>query len=313
VTTPPTSRRTLFDPTAAAAIVAAAEGEVRFDEPLAPHTTLRIGGPVDALAFPTGVAAVQRLVALGRERGWPCAVLGQGSNVLVRDGGVRGLLIATTRLRRLERDGETGVRCEAGVLLSKLLAQATAWELGGVELTAGVPGTVGGGLIMNAGTTLGELGDVTTEVTSVDEQGELRVRSGAECGFRYRGSDLGRGEIVVAARLALRPAPRAAIEARVRELREQRRGREPKGGHTAGSIFKNPPGDFAGRLIEVAGLKGRRVGGAEVSGVHANWIVNWGGATAADVLALVDLCRAEVERQAGVRLELEVKVVGEEA
>ncbi|MBI5481591.1 MAG: UDP-N-acetylmuramate dehydrogenase [Deltaproteobacteria bacterium] len=292
------------------AIVAAAEGEVRFDEPLRAHTTFRIGGPVDALAWPTGVGGVQRLCALAHARGWPCRALGHGSNLLVRDGGVRGLLVATTRLRRLERDRERGVRCEAGVPTSRLLHEATSWELGGVEFLVGVPGTVGGGLVMNAGTSLGELKDVTVEVTTVRPDGELRVRAAAACGFRYRGSDLGDG-IVVAARFELRPGVRAAIVARIAAQREARARREPHGVPTAGSFFKNPPGDFAGRLLEQAGLKGRRLGGAEVSWVHANWIVNRADATAADVLGLMQVCQEAVATKFGVTLEPEVHIVGE--
>ena len=294
------------------AILVAAGGEVRFDEPLAGHTTFRLGGPVDALAFPTGVSAVQRLCALAHERGWPCRVLGQGSNLLVRDGGVRGLCIATARLRRLERVGAEAIGCEAGVPTAKLVAAATDWELGGLEFLTGVPGTVGGALIMNAGTKLGEMKDVTVEVTTVQADGELRVRAGAACGFRYRGSSFG-AEIVVGALLRLRPGSRDVIESVCQSLRQERQGREPKGVHSAGSIFKNPPGQFAGRLIEQAGLKGRRVGGAEVSWVHANWIVNRGDATAADVETLVRQCQEAVAQQLGVALELEVRIVGEEA
>ena len=294
------------------AILAAADGEVRFDEPLAAHTTFRIGGPVDALCWPTGVDGVQRLCALAHARGWPCHVLGQGSNLVVRDGGVRGLLVATGRLRRLERDGERGVRCEAGVLTTKLLHEAATWELAGVEFLAGIPGTVGGALVMNAGTTLGEMKDVTVEVTSVAANGELQVRDAGACGFRYRGSLLGDG-VVVATRLQLHPEPRAAIEARVAEQRARRQGREPKGVPSAGSTFKNPPGAFAGRLIEQAGLKGRRLGGAEVSWVHANWIVNRADATAVDVEGLMRICQEAVKAKFGVTLEPELHVIGEAA
>jgi len=293
------------------AILAAADGEVRFDEPLAAHTSFRIGGPVDALASPTGVDGVQRLCALAHDRGWPCHVLGQGSNLLVRDGGVRGLLVATGRLRRLERDGERDLRCEAGVPTARLVHEATAWELAGVEFLSGIPGSVGGALVMNAGTPTGEMRDVTVEVSSVQPTGELQLRDAAACGFRYRGSAFG-GEVVVAARLRLRPATRAAIEARVAAQRARRQGREPKGVPSAGSTFRNPPGDFAGRLLEQAGLKGRRLGGAEVSWVHANWIVNRADATAADVEGLMRICQEAVAAKFGVTLEPELHIVGEE-
>jgi len=193
-----------------------------------------------------------------------------------------------------------------------VLSFATRENLGGVEFLGGVPGTVGGGMIMNAGTYLGEFKDVTTEVHAVDEAGALVVRDNAQCGFRYRHSDIPASDVVTGARLKLKTRPRAEIEAAVRELRDRRKSREPHGVPNAGSIFKNPPNDYAGRLIEACGLKGRRVGGAEVSPVHANWLVNADGATTKDFLALVDIVRAAVVERFGITLELEVKVVGED-
>jgi UDP-N-acetylmuramate dehydrogenase len=180
-----------------------------------------------------------------------------------------------------------------------------------VEFLGGVPGSVGGGLMMNAGTYLGEFRDVTRRLRTVDAGGALVEREAAACGFVYRGSAIPDGEVIVEGELMLRPRPREEIEAEVRALRERRRAREPHGLPNAGSIFKNPPGDYAGRLIEATGLKGRRVGGAEISPAHANWIVNAGGASAADVLALVEIARETVRARFGVELELEVKVVGE--
>ena len=289
----------------------AGEGEARFDEPMARHTTLRIGGPVDAWVEPSTIAAVQRIRALCAAQRWPCRAVGAGSNLLVRDGGIRGVLVSTERLRALAFDGER-VRVGAGVATGKLLSEATRRSLGGVEFLGGVPGSVGGGLIMNAGTYLGEFKDVTTRVRSVDERGAIVERDPAACGFVYRGSAIPAGEVVVEGELLLRPRERVAIEADVRSLRERRRAREPHGVANAGSIFKNPEGDYAGRLIEACGLKGRRAGEAEVSPAHANWIVNLGRARAADVLALIDVCRAAVREQFGRDLELEVKVVGEE-
>jgi UDP-N-acetylmuramate dehydrogenase len=292
------------------------EGECRFDEPMARHTTLRIGGPVDAWVAPSTVGSVRRLRALCASTGWPCRAVGAGSNLLVRDGGVRGVLVSSEQLRQLEfaegEQGKTVVKVGAGIATGKLLSEATRRGLGGVEFLGGVPGSVGGGLIMNAGTYLGEFKDVTTRVCSVGERGDLVERAGAECGFVYRGSAIPPSEIVVSGELLLAPRPREAIEADVRALRDRRRAREPHGVPNAGSIFKNPPGEFAGRLIEQCGLKGRRVGGAEVSPAHANWIVNAGQARAADVLALVDVVRAEVRERFGLFLELEVKVVGED-
>ena len=292
------------------------EGEARFDEPMGRHTTLRIGGPADAWLAPSTIAAVQRVRRLCAQAGLPCRALGAGSNLLVRDGGVRGVLLASERLRGLQftppgADGLTTVYVEAGVSTGKLLSQATRRGLGGVEFLGGVPGSIGGGLVMNAGTYLGEFKDVTVQVDSVDAGGELVPRPAAACGFVYRGSALPPGEVIVAGHLRLPPRPIAEIEQAVRALRDRRREREPHGFPNAGSIFKNPPGDFAGRLIEACGLKGTRVGDAEVAGVHANWILNVDKARAQDVLALIELVQAAVVTKFRVKLELEVKVMGE--
>jgi UDP-N-acetylmuramate dehydrogenase len=304
------------------------DGEIRWDEPMARHTTLRIGGPVDAWVMPTSYDALQRMRAAMYARGIVTRGFGSGSNLLVRDGGIRGVAINLRHISRVARldagapgandtsggraPDDANVWVEAGAATGRVLAFATIEQLGGVEFLGGVPGTVGGGLIMNAGTYLGEWKDVTTRVFSIDERGQTIVREAAECGFAYRTSSLPPEEIVTHARLLLPHRPRAEIEQAVRALRDRRKEREPHAVANAGSIFKNPAGDYAGRLIEACGLKGRRVGAAEVSPVHANWLVNTGGASAADLLALADLCRREVAAKFSVELALEVKVVGEE-
>jgi UDP-N-acetylmuramate dehydrogenase len=286
---------------------------VRFDEPMSRRTTLKLGGPADAMFLPASVAELQAVVQLCVARRIPMLAIGGGSNLVVRDGGIRGVVIATRNLRAIERLGPTIFRVEAGVSTGKVLSEATRAELGGVEFLGGVPGSVGGGMIMNAGTYLGEFKDVTTEVCSVRlGDGALIRRDRAACGFVYRGSDLPPDEIVCAATLELSPRARAAIEADVAGLRKRRKEREPSGVHNAGSTFKNPPGDFAGRLIEAAGLKGTRVGAAECSPVHANWLVNTGGATTAELLALIEVVRTRVHEVHGIELILEVKVVGED-
>jgi len=240
------------------------------------------------------------------------SVVGGGSNLIVRDGGVRGVIINSGRLRKLELVPPTTIRVEAGVSTGKVLSLALKNELGGIEFLGGVPGSVGGGMIMNAGTYLGEFKDVTTWVESVRlADGELIRRANAACGFRYRNSDLPASEIVVGAELALRPRPRAELDAEVKALRKRRGEREPKKVASNGSTFKNPPNDFAGRLIEVAGCKGWHEGDAVCSPVHANWLVNTGHATAAQMLALIERVRAEVMRVHGITLELEVKIIGD--
>ena len=316
------------------------------------HTTLRIGGPADIWVAPRSIACLCRLLALCHARGVPFCVLGAGSNLLVRDGGIRGVVVSSDGLRGLRFEpgpedlpGSMRVFVEAGVSTGKLLSEATRRQLGGVEFLGGVPGSVGGGLVMNAGTYVGEFKDVTTHVQSVRPDGSLVLRSHAECGFVYRGSALPRDEVIVEGRLLLRPRPRAEIEADVRALRERRRAREPHGFPNAGSFFKNPPGDFAGRLIEAAGLKGTRIGSAEVAQAHANWILNvasrgtdsaadptgdssypaaddaprrGGGrsqvpGSARDTLQLIEHVRSTVLARFGVALELEVRLLGEDA
>lgn len=305
------------DRAALIALLALDEAEIRFDEPMARHTTLRIGGPVDAWVAPKSKAALGKLRAFCSDRRIPQRAFGSGSNLLVRDGGVRGVAIALKHLAAvtlLEPATEHGenLRIEAGATTGRVLGVATRASLGGVEFLGGVPGTVGGGLVMNAGTYLGEWKDVTVRVWSIDLRGEMIERTNAECGFAYRTSQLPVDEVVIESTVRLPPRDRALIEADVRALRDRRKEREPHAVPNNGSTFKNPPGDYAGRLIEATGLKGRRIGGAEVSPVHANWLVNADNARAADLLALIALVREEVANKFGVALELEVKVVGED-
>ena len=309
---PAINPRSLLDEAARGAIRSIVP-DVRFDEPMRRHSTLKIGGPADALAEPRSVEALIALVRWCAQRGVPVTPVGAGSNLLVRDGGVRGVVLSTRHLRGLERIGDTGLYVEAGVSTGKVLATALKHDLGGVEFLGGVPGSVGGGMIMNAGTYLGEFKDVTTKVTTVRlSDGELVTRDHAACGFVYRGSAIGPGEVVVSAELQLRPRPRVEQEPELAALRKRRHEREPKKVANSGSTFKNPPGDFAGRLIEACGLKGAQVGDAQVSPVHANWLVNTGAARAADLLALIAQVHARVLEVHGVDLQLEVKVIGED-
>ncbi len=285
----------------------------RFDEAMAKHTTLRIGGPADAWLTPASPEQMIAVVRACADRDLPVLAVGGGCNLLVRDGGIRGVVISTAGLRELEREGARGLRVGAGVSTAKLLSQATRWNLGGIEFLSGIPGSVGGALFMNAGTPRGEIEEVVTSVTSVRiDNGADISRSATECGFAYRRSALGRSEIITGALLELAARPRADIEADLREIRSRRKGVEPRKVGVSGSTFKNPPGDYAGRLIEAAGLKGTRVGDAECSPVHANWMVNTGSATAADLLALIDKVRGVIAKQHAIELELELRVVGDD-
>jgi UDP-N-acetylmuramate dehydrogenase len=300
------------------ALASGLDAEIRLDEPMSAHTTLRLGGPADVWASVRTTDALVRLLRGAHEGHVPVTCVGGGSNLLVRDGGIRGLVVnlaGLCRVARADADDPGRLEVEGGAATGRLLRRALDWELGGVEFLAGVPGTVGGGLVMNAGTSLGSFSDVVAEVRSLTRDGTMIVRDHGDCGFRYRGSALPTDETVVGTILRLRPREREAILADVRMLRERRKGREPGGVPTSGSTFKNPPGDSAGRLIDSAGLKGERLGGALVSPVHANWLVVDPGSdppcTAVDLLGLVELVRARVHEVHGVELELELRVVGE--
>lgn len=294
--------------------------DARADEPMRRHTTLRLGGPADLWCVPQHEVALSELLARAHGAGLPVSFVGGGTNLLVRDGGIRGVVIHLRRLNAVreveEVDGgdATLVEAEAGASTGRVLQFALQRELGGVEFLAGVPGTLGGGLIMNAGTYLGEFTDVVQTVRSVRLDGTAVVRAHAECGFRYRASDLPREELVISATMRLPRRDPATMEAAIAELRAHRKAREPMGVPNNGSTFKNPPGDHAGRLIEAAGLKGLRVGGAVVSPKHANWLVVDRDVeppcTSRDLMTLIELVRARVETHAGVTLEREVKIIG---
>lgn len=291
--------------------------KLRLDEPMARHTTLRLGGPADIWARPSSFDALSALLARTHALGIPVRSVGGGTNLLVRDGGLRGVVVNLGRLNAVTRgEGEPApVDVEAGCSTGRLLKHATEWSLGGVEFLGGVPGSVGGGLIMNAGTYLGEFTDVVQTVRSVRLDGTPVSRAHAECGFRYRASDLPADEIVVGATLSLSTRPREAIEADVASLRARRKAREPSAVPNNGSTFKNPPGDHAGRIIDSLGLKGTRRGGALVSPKHANWLVVDRSVeppcTAADLIALIEHVEAQVAARAGITLEREVKIIGE--
>ncbi len=285
-------------------------GQVVRDAPLAPRTAIRVGGPADLLVRPADPGALGELLRGVRELGVPLAVLGGGANTLVADAGVRGVVL------KLPQDfpGEVvdGARLvlSAGAPTSRLPGRAHAHGLTGMEFIAGIPGTLGGAVVMNAGTRIGEMRDVLTRVELATAEGAGFVAA-AELGFGYRTCRLPPGAVVTRLEVQLREGDVASSEAAMREDRERRRRTQPLDRPTFGSTFTNPPGDHAGRLIEAVGLKGHRVGNATWSDVHANFIVNLGGATAAEVLALIRLARARVQDRFGIRLETEVRFMGE--
>ena len=295
------------------AIAATFEDRVLRDEPMARHTSWRVGGPADLWFTPRDV---EDLSAFLRElsAGVPVTWVGLGSNLLVRDGGIRGAVISVHGiLSALDRVGTDSVRAEAGVACARLGRQCAKWELGPADFFAGIPGTVGGALAMNAGAWGGETWPHVAEVETVDRGGVRRRRAASEYRYRYRKViPPAEGEWYLAATFRFAPRPDASTDS-IRRLLEKRHASQPIGEWSCGSVFTNPPGGHAAELIERAGLKGHRIGGAVVSAKHANFIINEGQASAADLEALVRHVQATVERVHGVRLVPEVRVVGEAA
>lgn len=295
--------------------LAAALGEhVRFDAPLARHTSLRIGGPADALVAPAGHDELARTLALCREHDLPYLVLGNGFNTLVLDGGAAGVVITLGRFRALEEVPGPRLRAEAGVTHATITRRCIERGLAGLEFAAGIPGTMGGWAAMNAGLHEREVKDVLVEAEVMRADGSRTTLSNQALAFRYRAAaGLPPGAIVLCVTFDVQRSTRDAVTAEVERHLSRRSATQPLDIPSCGSVFKNPTGDFAGRLIEAVGLKGTRVGGAEISTVHANFIVNRGGATAADVLALVERARAGVRERFGITLEPELRVVGRKA
>lgn len=284
-------------------------------EPLAPHTTFRIGGPAD---FFITVQTVDELVAIvqrARHAQIPLFVLGNGSNILVSDRGFRGLVIENrcARFTLTEIDATRArLDVESGAMLPGLANRLARQGWSGLEWAIGVPGTIGGAVVGNAGAHGACIADNVTRVTILDARGVVRELPKIELAFAYRTSRFkhARDEIVLRAELELQRDDPPACIARMQQYTEHRRRTQPTE-PSVGSMFKNPPGDAAGRLIDAAGLKGTRVGGVQVSSVHANFFVNRGGATASDVLRLVEIVRERVRAQFGVELELEIQVIGD--
>lgn len=304
----------MIDAAARAALERLLDERVAFDAPVGRHISLRVGGPADAIATPESIEEAQALVALCADRDIPLHVLGGGFNTLVRDAGVEGVVLRTQKLRRLERVGDTDVEADAGVSHSQMGNLCVEHGLGGLEFGAGIPGTIGGWVAMNAGVPGREIGERVVEVQVATPQGALATLDRAALRFSYRAAHgLPPGAVVLRARFRLDASSREAVRAEMERHLAHRRATQPIDQPSCGSVFKNPPGSQAGRLIDGAGLKGVQAGGAQISTVHANFIVNVGGARAADVLALIDRARHAVAQASGVELEPEVRIVGREA
>jgi UDP-N-acetylmuramate dehydrogenase len=285
---------------------------VRFHVPLSRHTSLRVGGPADALATPADRADLARLLAICARHRLPHLVLGAGFNTLALDAGVEGVVIHLGRLRRLEERPGGTLRAEAGVTHNQLVKFCIRHGFSGLEFGAGIPGTLGGWIAMNAGIPAREVEHVVRELEVMAPTGcTTRHLERAKLRFVYRGlRGLAPGSLILSALLAVSFSTPARVKAEIDGLLARRSQSQPLDVPSCGSVFKNPPGDYAGRLIEAAGLKGHRIGGAQISPLHANFIANLGGATAADVLALMREAQTRVFAQSGRRLIPEVKVIG---
>lgn len=284
--------------------------ELRENEPLAAHTSFRIGGPARWMAFPKTVEEVRTLLRLAREADIQVRLLGAGTNVLAPDEGVDALVLCLKdALRGVRLPEGNCIEAMAGETLASVAVFARKNGLTGLEFAHGIPGTLGGGVYMNAGAYGGELRQVVRQVTFLHADGRLETFENGDCAFGYRTSVFeNMPGVIVSARLALQPGEAATIEAKMRELMEKRRALQPLELPSAGSTFKRPAGHFAGALIQDAGLKGRGVGGAKVSEKHAGFVVNFDHATAADVRATIALVQKTVYETSGVRLEPEVRI-----
>ena len=286
------------------------------NEPLAEHTTMRVGGPADLLVTIRDRFALRGLVRLASSRGWPLRILGRGSNVVVGDAGIRGI-VALNRSAGYDVNLAAGtISFDSGVPMAKASTIAAEAGLTGLEFALAIPGNIGGAIWANAGAHGGEMAAITTSVTLLRADGTEVEIPVAEAAFNYRESRFkrpeGSDEVILGATVALTPGEPDLIKAHLEEIRRWRREHQPLGIPSAGSVFRNPPGELsAGALIEAAGMKGVRIGGAEVSEMHANWILNRGGATAADIHALHDACRDAVSAKSGITLATEIAFIGE--
>ncbi len=290
-------------------------GRVKIGAPLAPLTTWKIGGKADWLAAPKNAIEVQHLLAVGRDYRLPCYFLGAGSNILVGDRGVRGIVIHLTPflswIKPRKRLGRVvSLEIGAGTLLSAVIRYGVEQSLAGLEFLVGIPGSLGGAWALNAGSQGREIKELTHSLRIIDARGQVIKRTGKTLDFGYRRLTLKPGEVIVSGLLKVTPGDRGVIVREMRTLVNKRRAAQPWQFPSCGSVFKNPPGKFAGQLIEAAGLKGRRQGEAQVSWRHANFIINRGQARARDVLRLMRVIRQRVQRQSGILLEPEVRFWG---
>lgn len=288
------------------------EGLLLLDEPLCKYTMTKLGGRADVLVIPGTMEETEAVVRYADEQKVPLLLLGNGSNMVVRDGGVRGIVLHLAKLDTIRIEG-TSVYAEAGALIIDVSKKAASKSLTGLEFACGIPGSIGGAMAMNAGAYGGEIKDIILQATVLTKKGERLVLSKEDLDLGYRKSIISsEGYFVLSAQFELSYGEQEAIDAKIADLTFQRESKQPLEYPSAGSVFKRPPGYFAGKLIQDCGLQGRGHGGAEVSTKHAGFIINKNNATASDYIQTIEMVREEVRKKFNVDLELEVKIVGEE-
>ena len=286
---------------------------ILMDEPMSEHTTFAVGGPADVLVLPKSVKEMSLAIRAARSLELHVTVLGGGSNVLVRDGGIRGVVIQLNQMMKVLSCNGTKILASAGYMMKDVCQFAQEQGLTGIEFACGIPGTLGGAVFMNAGAYGGEMSHVVSRVRTVNSTGGVHTYNAPNLGFSYRQSRFQKSqEFVVEIELTLRQGNKAEIQQEMDDLMQKRRSKQPLEMHSAGSTFKRPPGYFAGTLIDQTGLKGLSCGDAQVSTKHAGFVVNTGHASARDVLQVIHEVQKRVEKAHGVHLEPEVRIIGED-
>ncbi|WP_223637009.1 UDP-N-acetylmuramate dehydrogenase [Planococcus sp. 4-30] len=288
------------------------DDHVKMDEPLHLHTLTKMGGPADIFVTPTTEDETAYTVKYAYENNIPLLLLGNGSNMVVRDGGFRGIVLTLKSLQAIQIEG-TRVYAQGGANIKKVSKTVAAKQLTGFEFACGIPGSIGGAMAMNAGAYGGEIKDIIIQATVLSKEGEKLILSKEDLELGYRKSVITKkGFYVLSAEFELEVGKQTVIDAKMSELTYQRETKQPLEFPSAGSVFKRPPGNFAGKLIQDSGLQGRGFGGAEVSTKHAGFIVNKNNASANDYIQTIEMVKAAVQEKFGIDLELEVKIVGED-
>ena len=286
---------------------------IKTNEPMKDHTSFKVGGPADYMVTPENAEELKKVIAFCRKKNLDFYILGLGSNILVRDKGIRGVVIKLGNgFKKLTIDGEQ-ITAEAGINLSNLAKEAAYYGLSGLEFAEGIPGSLGGAVVMNAGAYGGEMKDILNEVTAINYNGDIKKYTPDEMFMTYRKSIFQlNGDTIISAVIQLRKDKKGSIQARMDDYACRRQEKQPLEFPSAGSTFKRPPNHFVGPMIEELGLKGYQIGGAQVSTKHAGFIINAGNATASDILALIAYIQKRVKEHYGVELQTEIKIIGEE-